>query len=338
MTPFLQITNLTRTYDDVDAVKDVTFHVEVGEFVALLGPSGCGKSTTLKMIAGLERPTHGRIEINGENVIDRTPGKRNLSMVFQSYALFPHMSVRENIVFGLKARKVPGAEQKARLEQAIEMVDLAPHLKKKPSQLSGGQCQRVALARTIVSNAPLCLMDEPLSNLDTKLRADMRTEIRALQKQLGLTVIYVTHDQIEAMSMADRIILINNGSIEQVAAPEVFYEKPETAFVAGFIGHPPMNLFARQDVEVGVRPEHVELVENNADGIEATVIECDYQGSETILSTASQGSIIKVCLPGKRSMPTGTMVKIRWDRKFEHHFSKSTGHRMTAQNSVMKFQ
>ena len=335
MSKFLRVSNLRRSYDNVDAVKNINFEVEKGEFVALLGPSGCGKSTTLKMIAGLEQPDAGSIEIDGEDVINKSPGKRNLSMVFQSYALFPHLSVKENIIFGLKARKVPKEERTKRLNSAIEMVDLAPHIDKKPGQLSGGQSQRVALARSIVSNAPLCLMDEPLSNLDTKLRADMRSEIRSLQKQLGLTVIYVTHDQIEAMSMADKIILLNQGSIEQAAEPETFYDKPETSFVASFIGHPPMNLIACDDVHVGVRPEHVTIVDTN--GVEVVVQECDYQGSETIVSTLYQGSIIRASFQGKLSIPNGTAVKLRWEREAEHHFSSQTGNRVIIDHTVLPF-
>lgn len=328
MSCFLRVSGLSRYYDNVAAVDDITFDVNQGEFVALLGPSGCGKSTTLKMIAGLEHPDKGIIEIDGSNVLDKTPGKRNLSMVFQSYALFPHLSVKENILFGLKARKVPKAEQKRRLAEVVEMVDLGQHLNKKPGQLSGGQSQRVALARSIVSNAPLCLMDEPLSNLDTKLRADMRSEIRALQKQLGLTVVYVTHDQIEAMSMADKIILLNQGSIEQADVPENFYNKPLTTFVASFIGHPPMNLIPHNDALVGVRPEHVSIVDDN--GVDVIVRECDYQGSETIVTADYQGSMIRACLPGKRTIPAGTSVKLRWQPDVEHHFNNENGHRVLA--------
>lgn len=333
---FLRVSELCRYYGTVAAVDNISFDVGKGEFVALLGPSGCGKSTTLKMIAGLEQPNSGAIDINGQSVLGKTPGQRNLSMVFQSYALFPHLNVRENIIFGLKARKVPKAEQKKRLESAVDMVDLRPHLDKKPGQLSGGQSQRVALARSIVSNAPLCLMDEPLSNLDTKLRADMRSEIRLLQKQLKLTVIYVTHDQVEAMSMADKIILLNQGGIEQSAEPEMFYETPQTTFVASFIGHPPMNLITCDDVQVGVRPEHVSIVEQN--GLDVIVNESDYQGSETIVTTTYQSSTIRVCLQGKQSIPSGSSVKVRWEPEAEHHFSTRTGHRVNTRHSLLPFR
>lgn len=328
MSSFLRVSDLCRYYEEVAAVQDINFEVNKGEFLALLGPSGCGKSTTLKMLAGLEQPDSGDIEIDGQSVLDKSPGERNLSMVFQSYALFPHLSVKENILFGLKARKVAKSERQKRLNNAVEMVDLGPHINKKPGQLSGGQSQRVALARSIVSNAPLCLMDEPLSNLDTKLRADMRSEIRSLQKQLGLTVIYVTHDQIEAMSMADKIILLNQGRIEQAAEPEDFYNKPQTTFVASFIGHPPMNLIPRNDTLLGVRPEHVSLVEEG--GFAVTVQECDYQGSETIVTANYNGSTIRACLPGKQSLSIGAEVKVCWDREAEHFFSNQSGHRVDA--------
>lgn len=333
MSDFLAVSNLSRIYDDIHAVDDISFSVKEGQFLALLGPSGCGKSTTLKMIAGLEPPSTGSIKINGNDVVNTPPGKRNLSMVFQSYALFPHMSVKENILFGLKARKVERKERNRRLDTAIGMVDLGPHINKKPAQLSGGQCQRVALARTIVSNAPLCLMDEPLSNLDTKLRAEMRSEIRSLQKKLGLTVVYVTHDQIEAMSMADSIILLNEGRIEQASSPEVFYERPETPFVARFIGHPPMNLIAFDDVLVGVRPEHIELVDQG--GLAVTLSECDYQGSETIVTTTYQNSTIRLSLPGKRLFPVGAAVNVQWAPENEHHFCNLKGRRIERQISVM---
>lgn len=335
MSPFLRVTGLCRYYNDVAAVNDISFDVGEGEFVALLGPSGCGKSTTLKMIAGLEQPDGGDIIINERSVLNQSPGDRNLSMVFQSYALFPHLSVKENIIFGLKARKVPKAEQQKRLDSAVDMVDLRPHMNKKPGQLSGGQSQRVALARSIVSNAPLCLMDEPLSNLDTKLRADMRSEIRQLQKQLKLTVIYVTHDQVEAMSMADKIILLNQGCIEQAAEPEIFYEQPQTTFVASFIGHPPMNLIECNGVKVGVRPEHVSLVEHN--GLDVTVNESDYQGSETILTTTYQSSTIRACLQGKQTVPGGSSVKVRWEPDAEHHFDSTTGRRIEPQHALLPF-
>src|SRR5499427_8450996 len=210
--------------------------------LVLLGPSGCGKSTTLRLIAGLEDVSAGVIRIGGEDVTHRPPAARHLSMVFQSYALFPHLSVAENIVFGLRVRRVPAAERLARLARVAGLLGLESLLGRKPSQLSGGQQQRVALGRAIIAETPVCLMDEPLSNLDAQLRLDMRREIRALQRTLGITMVYVTHDQIEAMSMADRVILMRAGRIEQDASPAELYEYPANTFVARFIGTPPMNL------------------------------------------------------------------------------------------------
>lgn len=329
---FLRIENLAKRYGELDAVKGISFDVAQGEFVSLLGPSGCGKSTTLNMIAGLELPTSGLIELQGQDMTHTPPGKRQLSMVFQSYALFPHLSVRENILFGLKARGVDKCEQQKRLDNAVELVSLGDQLDKKPSQLSGGQCQRVALARSIVSQAPLCLMDEPLSNLDTKLRNEMRSEIRSLQKSLGLTVIYVTHDQIEAMSMADKIILLNKGGIEQQGQPESFYQNPQSTFVAGFIGHPPMNLFqTSKGYWVGIRPEHISI---NGLGQQAQVIDCDYQGANTVIRARLSGddylqdAMVSLLLEGKQLLPHGDVIQLGWPAQYEHHFCSTTSQRL----------
>ena len=209
----IAVERVSRYWGDFRAVDDISFSVEAGALVALLGPSGCGKSTILRLIAGLDAPTSGRILIAGKDVTDMPPAQRGVSMVFQSYALFPHLTVAENILFGLKVRKVARAERDRRLAQAADMLGLKPLLERKPSQLSGGQQQRVALARAVVAEAAVCLMDEPLSNLDAQLRLDMRREIRALQQRLGMTMIYVTHDQVEAMTMADRIAVIDGGRV-----------------------------------------------------------------------------------------------------------------------------
>src|SRR5574340_997148 len=226
----------------VRAVDDVTFSFDAGTLNVLLGPSGCGKSTTLRLVAGLEQADAGRITIAGRDVTGLPPAKRSIAMVFQSYALFPHLTVAENIVFGLRVRRVAGAELEARLARVADLLGLATLLQRKPSQLSGGQQQRVALGRAIVAEAPVCLMDEPLSNLDAQLRAEMRVEIVALQRRLGITMIYVTHDQTEAMTMADRVILLNQGRIEQDGTPADLYARPDTLFTARFIGTPPMNV------------------------------------------------------------------------------------------------
>ena len=232
----------TTASGQVRAVDSISFALEPGTLNVLLGPSGCGKSTTLRLIAGLDHADTGRIWIDGRDVTDLPPARRRISMVFQSYALFPHLSVLENIVFGLRVRKTGHADRDRRLKRVSELLGLSALLDRKPGQLSGGQQQRVALGRALIAEAPVCLMDEPLSNLDAQLRQEMRLEIRNLQRQLGITMVYVTHDQVEAMSMADRVILLSGGRIEQNGAPVDLYETPANTFVARFIGTPPMNL------------------------------------------------------------------------------------------------
>jgi len=318
----LKVSGLSCSYNNQRVVDDINLTVEDGEFVVLLGPSGCGKSTTLKMIAGLVEPEVGQIELDGNDITGLTPGQRKLAMVFQSYALFPHLTVAENILFGLQARKVDKQEQQKRLKSVVELVDLGPQLSKKPGQLSGGQCQRVALARAIVAEAKLCLMDEPLSNLDAKLRDEMRTEIRALQQRLGMSVIYVTHDQVEAMSMADKIVLMNDGKVEQIGNPEALYSQPASPFVAQFIGTPPMNIVPRGDALVGIRPEHIEITEQ---GMTAKVIGCDYHGADTIvladISAADKPEqLIKIRSPGHVVLDPGEEISVQWDTEFEHNF------------------
>lgn len=239
----VELTGISKTYDKkTNVLEEVDLSIKKGEFFVLVGPSGSGKSTLLRMIAGLEGISEGILKINGEVVNHRPPKERNLSMVFQNYALYPHLNVEQNILFGLKAKKVGKAEQMKRLQDTAEMMGLSELLKRKPKELSGGQRQRVALARSVVSEEPLCLMDEPLSNLDAKLRAHMRSEIRRLQQKLGLTMIYVTHDQVEAMTMGDRIMVLDEGKIQQVGEPITLYNKPANLFVASFIGSPKMNM------------------------------------------------------------------------------------------------
>ena len=247
----IELTNVTKSWGKTVAVGDISFTVNSGTFVVLLGPSGCGKSTTLRMIAGLEEMTSGKVIIDGRDMSREPPSARRVSMVFQSYALFPHLDTRQNILFGLKVRRIEKAERERRLMQVAEMVGLDQLLDRKPSQLSGGQRQRVALARAIVAENSICLMDEPLSNLDAKLRHEMRVEIRALQERLGMTVVYVTHDQTEAMSMADKVILMREGRIEQIGTPGSLYDGPSTKFCAEFIGTPPMNILRLADAEGG---------------------------------------------------------------------------------------
>lgn len=324
----LEVRSLSKSWGDIQAVNKLDFAIEQGEFIALLGPSGCGKSTTLKMIAGLEAPSSGTLRLHGRDITHLPPGQRQLAMVFQSYALFPHLSVEENILFGLKARRVAPAERQRRLRQVTELVDLGAQLHKKPGQLSGGQCQRVALARAVVAEAPLCLMDEPLSNLDARLRNEMRTELRALQRQLGMTVLYVTHDQVEAMSMADRIILMNNGEIAQTGTPQALYSHPANTFVARFIGNPPMNLFRAGDQLIGIRPEHVTLA---SQGLEAVVVHSDYQGADTIIEAAlprHDNQILKLRLPGHQCLPAHSRLTLHWQPEQAHRFCLHSGQRL----------
>jgi multiple sugar transport system ATP-binding protein len=232
---------VTKRYDDVEAVRSINLDIPNNEFVVLVGPSGCGKSTTLRMIAGLEEVTSGDIFIGGAAVNDLPPKDRDIAMVFQNYALYPHMTAFENMSFGLKLRKFSKDEIKKRVDHAARILDITELLDRKPKALSGGQRQRVAMGRAIVRNPKVFLFDEPLSNLDAKLRAQMRTEIKRVHQMVKTTTVYVTHDQVEAMTLADRVVVMNNGTIEQIATPQELYHQPKTRFVAGFIGSPAMN-------------------------------------------------------------------------------------------------
>jgi multiple sugar transport system ATP-binding protein len=240
--------NVVKRYDDVEAVRSINLDIPDNEFVVLVGPSGCGKSTTLRMIAGLEEITSGDIYIGGQIVNDRPPKDRDIAMVFQNYALYPHMSVFGNMSFGLRLRKFPKDEIKKRVDNAARILDITALLNRKPKALSGGQRQRVAMGRAIVRDPKVFLFDEPLSNLDAKLRVQMRTEIKRVHQMVKTTTVYVTHDQVEAMTLADRVVVMNNGIIEQIASPQDLYHHPRTKFVAGFIGSPAMN-FLRCRVE-----------------------------------------------------------------------------------------
>ncbi len=316
----------------VHAVDDLSFALEPGTLNVLLGPSGCGKSTTLRLVAGLEQADGGRILIGGRDVTKLPPAARNISMVFQSYALFPHLSVEENILFGLKVRNVPADERATRLARTAGLLGLTPLLARKPSQLSGGQQQRVALGRAVIAEAPICLMDEPLSNLDAQLRADMRAEIRKLQHTLGITMLYVTHDQVEAMSMADRVILLNKGRIEQNGTPAELYEEPANTFVARFIGTPPMNLMplaagaggavvagtdgpavlpaACSGGTLGVRPEHVVVALDG--GVSAQVDSVEYLGADSLLACRVGSAAVQARVPGRTALRAGDTTHLRW--------------------------
>src|SRR4051794_9005602 len=238
---FLQLKGVEKYFGPLRAIKGVSLAAEKGEFVVFVGPSGCGKSTLLRMIAGLEEVTEGDVSIDGRVVTGVEPADREVSMVFQSYALYPHMTVYDNIAFGLQMAKMPKADIKARVDEAARILQIGPLLERKPRQLSGGQRQRVAIGRAIVRHPKIFLFDEPLSNLDAELRTQMRVEIAKLHRDLGVTMVYVTHDQVEAMTLADRIVVLRAGLVEQIGSPTELYDRPANTFVAGFIGSPKMN-------------------------------------------------------------------------------------------------
>jgi multiple sugar transport system ATP-binding protein len=277
---------------ELGAVNNVNLVTREGEFLVFLGPSGSGKTTLLRMIAGLETPTAGEVLIGGNVVNDLSPRERRIAMVFQSYALYPHLSVYDNIVFPLKAQKVPKEQHKQKVEWAAGLLGIGRLLKRKPRELSGGERQRVALARAIVREPTVFLLDEPLSNLDAKLRASAREELEGFHRRIGTTTIYVTHDQVEAMAMGDRVMVLHQGVVRQIGSPKEVYDQPEDTFVATFLGSPPMNLLENGDVIVGIRPEHlmpVELVPSAALNLKLRVKNAEYLGSEWILYAHLEG-------------------------------------------------
>jgi multiple sugar transport system ATP-binding protein len=351
---------VTRRYDEVEAVKDLSLAVAEKEFLVLLGPSGCGKSTALRMIAGLEQPSAGTIEIAGRDVTDLEARERDVAMVFQSYALYPHMTVRRNIEFPLRNRKVPGEERDRLVAEAADALDLGGLLDRKPGQLSGGQRQRVALARAIVRRPAVFLMDEPLSNLDAKLRVQTRAELIELQRRLETTVIYVTHDQVEAMTMGHRIAIMDKGVLQQVAAPDEVYARPANTFVAGFIGNPPMNLLAGQlrrdgatlsvatdgtelvlpaalaelvpadqaDVVIGIRPEHIAL--DAGATLRGTIAVVEALGHERhLVCRRPDGAMVTVrAAGGDADAQVGDEVGLAIDAANLHLFDAASGRRI----------
>ncbi|HEV2504946.1 MAG TPA: ATP-binding cassette domain-containing protein [Mesorhizobium sp.] len=281
----LKIENVKKSFGPVDVLKGIDLDVKDGEFVVFVGPSGCGKSTLLRVIAGLEDATSGRVLIDSQEVTSTPPAKRGIAMVFQTYALYPHLSVRDNMALGLKQAGEPAAEIEKRITAASTMLSLEPYLKRRPAELSGGQRQRVAIGRAVVREPKLFLFDEPLSNLDAALRVNTRLEIAQLHRRLKATMIYVTHDQVEAMTLADKIVVLNAGRIEQIGAPMELYHAPANEFVAGFIGSPKMNFIdgARLGESVktiGVRPEHL-TVDKNAGTWKGTVVHTEHLGADT---------------------------------------------------------
>src|SRR4051812_15939467 len=304
--------HVTKRYDGTLAVDDLNLEIAHGEFLVLVGPSGCGKTTALRMIAGLEEITGGRLLIGDRVVNNLAPVQRDVAMVFQSYALYPHMTVFDNLAFGLRNKKVPKAEINDRVRRAAEILDLGELLKRKPKQLSGGQRQRVALGRAIVREPSAFLMDEPLSNLDAQLRVATRAEILKLHRRVGTTTVYVTHDQVEAMTMGDRIVVMSKGVLQQAGTPEELYTRPANVFVAGFIGSPAMNLIPAPVIGAGgagqiagFRPEHVDLGNGRADAIsfDASVEVVEYLGDEQIAHAAVNGTQVVAKLPVESRLP-----------------------------------
>jgi sn-glycerol 3-phosphate transport system ATP-binding protein len=324
--------NVSKTWDTATALYPTDLTLEAGEFSVLLGPSGCGKTTTLRLIAGLESPSSGRIKIFDRDVTAVPSSQRGVSMVFQNYALFPHLSVAENIVFGLRVRRVSSAELDSRLRRVLDLLNLTAYQARKPGQLSGGQQQRVALARALVADCRLCLMDEPLSNLDAQLRQEMRHELRALQLKLGLSVVYVTHDQTEAMSMADRVVLLNSGRVEQIATPFDIYQKPGTLFAAQFIGSARMNILALEQgriagscvdvvapsgaVRLGLRPEDVML----GTGPSFTVEKTEFTGADVLVHARIGSQVLAVRVQGKYALDVRREVQLSWNPSNLHWF------------------
>jgi multiple sugar transport system ATP-binding protein len=323
----VELSNINKTFGAVETIPDLTLSVPDGSFTVLVGPSGCGKSTLLRMVAGLEEPSRGKILIAGKDVTHEEPSKRGISMVFQSYALFPHMTVEQNIDFGLRLSKTSPEERQKRVDAAAEILHLKPLLKRKPAALSGGQRQRVAIGRSIVRNPDVFLFDEPLSNLDAALRNQMRVELADLHERLKSTMIYVTHDQIEAMTLADQIVVMNAGRIEQVGAPMELYNCPQTLFVAGFIGSPRMNLItgeaaAREGAKtIGVRPEHIELVEHGA--WKGRLRFAEHLGNETIAYINSELGELIIRINGDRRMKPGEMLQFQFPQAHLHRFDES---------------
>ncbi len=356
----IHLNKVSKSYGDVAVLHDIDWHIRDGEFVVIVGPSGCGKSTLLRMIAGLEKITQGEASIGNRVVNDLEPAERDIAMVFQNYALYPHMSVYNNMAYGLKIKGVPKDEIERRVNRTAEILEIGDYLKRSPRQLSGGQRQRVAMGRAIVREPSVFLFDEPLSNLDAKLRVQMRLEIKKLQERLGITSVYVTHDQVEAMTLGHRLMVLNGGHVEQLGTPIELYERPATAFVAGFIGSPSMNFLdakisedgkevefpggntlslaqdfskhANRPVNVGMRPEHLHVDDSNAEKTSHTVDVVEHLGADTLVhgTFGNGGSDLTVRLSGIRTIGQGEVLPLSIDPKNMHLFDPDDGRRLEA--------
>ncbi|AKO99116.1 Maltose/maltodextrin transport ATP-binding protein MalK (plasmid) [Marinovum algicola DG 898] len=349
----ISVRNVTKKYGAVTAIPDLSLEVTKGEFIVLVGPSGCGKSTLLRMLAGLESITEGEVAIDGEVVNNMMPRQRNIAMVFQSYALYPHMTVAGNMGFSLKLDGADKAEVAARVNEVAKILALESLLDRKPAQLSGGQRQRVAMGRSIVRDPSVFLFDEPLSNLDAKLRVQMRAEIKSLHNRLGTTIVYVTHDQIEAMTMADRIVVMNAGTIEQVGAPLDLYDQPANLFVAEFLGSPSMNLIdgtisdsgtvvlgsglelplgaslrAGAEVTLGIRPEYISLSDTGGMKVRCMVSVIEPTGPATILVVEMGDEKVTIEVTGRVAHKVGDFIDIWMAKEHCHLFDTSSGIRL----------
>jgi ABC-type sugar transport system ATPase subunit len=322
----IKLESIHKTFDEVSVIKGVDIEINDGEFVVFVGPSGSGKTTLLRMIAGLEDISSGLLKIDGKEMNDVPPAKRELAMVFQSYALYPHMTVYQNLAFGLKLAKVNQVEIKDRVQKVAEILQIEKYLERLPKKLSGGQRQRVAIGRAIIREPKVFLFDEPLSNLDAALRSNMRVELAELHDKLGATIIYVTHDQIEAMTLADKIVVLNNGIVEQIDTPTELYNKPQTEFVAGFIGSPKMNflrgsIVTEKEADVyGIRPEHINL--SSSEGkIKGTLRHFENLGADTLLyfDTEDYQKIV-VRKEGIKSFEKGEVLFLDYDDTHLHMF------------------
>ncbi|WP_411352999.1 sn-glycerol-3-phosphate import ATP-binding protein UgpC (plasmid) [Leisingera aquaemixtae] len=346
----IQLKDLVKSYGPTEVLHHIEGDINDGEFIVIVGPSGCGKSTLLRMVAGLESVTSGEIAIGGRRVNELEPSARDIAMVFQNYALYPHMSVRQNMAYGLKIRKLPKDEINRRVEEAAEILEIKQYLDRKPRQLSGGQRQRVAMGRAIVRDPQVFLFDEPLSNLDAKLRVQMRLEIRKLQQRLGVTSIYVTHDQVEAMTLGDRLMVLNGGYVEQFGTPIELYDRPASVFVAGFIGSPAMNFFPAEirggqaalpgggvlpvasahsgTSTLGLRPEH--LMQDPAGPIAIEVELLEQLGANTLIHGRLPGTDLSITasVPGHANDGTGSIRRFSVAPELTHLFDPATGKRL----------
>ncbi|MBD3625614.1 MAG: sn-glycerol-3-phosphate ABC transporter ATP-binding protein UgpC [Rhodobacteraceae bacterium] len=323
--------DIRKSFGKTEVIHGVNIDIADGEFIVIVGPSGCGKSTLLRMVAGLESVTSGEVLIGGTRVNEVEPMDRDIAMVFQNYALYPHMSVFDNMAYGLKIARTPKAEIRERVEQAAKLLQLEPYLQRRPRELSGGQRQRVAMGRAIVRKPAVFLFDEPLSNLDAKLRVQMRLEIKALQAELGVTALYVTHDQVEAMTLADRMVVMNGGVADQIGAPLEVYANPQTAFVAGFIGSPPTNFLdplligETGAARIGIRPEHLRIADRGR--LRAHVAYTEALGAETLLHLrTTDGTPLTVRQDAAWPIPAaGQEQALDWDDTALMRFAEDGG-------------